>query len=132
MPLAAELEVSPNPSIQEGRSTSWSGAPESIAPSAAEVEYLGLCLERYFPNHPAKFVAAWAGLRVLPRGEAKAFSRTREVQLAVDDPLDVRRVAIYGGKLTGYRATAIKVLERLKPALPSRTRKADTATLRLP
>jgi radical SAM superfamily enzyme YgiQ (UPF0313 family) len=36
------------------------------------------------------------------------------------DPADVRRVAIYGGKLTGHRATALEVLERLKAALPPR------------
>ncbi len=112
--------------------TAWTGAPEAVEPSAAEVEYLGLCLERYFPEHPATFIKAWAGLRVLPRGESSAFSRTREVQLAVDDPDSVRRVSIYGGKLTGYRATALKVLRRLGAALPERARKADTATLKLP
>lgn len=112
--------------------TSWSGAPEAVEPSAGEVEYLGACLEGYFPDHPATFIDAWAGLRVLPRGETRAFSRTREVQLALDDPLDIRRVSIYGGKLTGYRATAIKVMERLKSALPARARKADTASLKLP
>jgi len=110
----------------------WSGPPEAVEPSAEEVGYLGECLERYFPDHPATFIAAWAGLRVLPRAETSAFSRSREVQLAVDDPADARRIAIYGGKLTGYRATAIKVLERLGSALPARARKADTASLKLP
>ncbi len=112
--------------------TPWSGAPEAVEPSAAEVEYLGLCLERYFPEHPSKFIAAWAGLRVLPKESASPFARSREVQFAVDNPDSVRRVAIYGGKLTGYRATALKVLERLGNAMPQRARKADTATLRLP
>jgi len=111
--------------------TPWTQAPESIEPSEAEVAYLGECLEQYFPAHPAKFIAAWAGLRVLPRGKRSAFWRPREVQLAVDLPGDARRVCIYGGKLTGYRATAQKVLERLGAALPRRARKADTATLRL-
>ena len=112
--------------------TLWTGPPEAIEPSAAEVEYLGLCLEHYFPEHPATFLSAWAGLRVLPRSDASAFSRTREVQLSVDDSAAPRRVAIYGGKLTGYRATALKVLDRLAPSLPVRGRKADTATLKLP
>jgi glycerol-3-phosphate dehydrogenase len=112
--------------------TAFVGAPETVEPSAAEVEYLGECLEHYFPAHPAVFLAAWAGLRVLPRGERSAFWRPREVQLAVDSPGDVRRVCIYGGKLTGYRATAVKVLERLRESLPERARKADTKTLRLP
>ncbi len=112
----------------------WTQAPEALEPSAEEVLYLGQCLERHFPQHPAEYIDAWAGLRVLPRdgGATSATGRTREVQLAVDDPQSVRRVAIYGGKLTGYRATAQKVLERLRPALPARPPKADTATLRLP
>lgn len=112
--------------------TPWTKPPEAIEPCEAEVQYLGDCLERYFPRHPAGFIAAWAGLRVLPRGDRSAFWRPREVQLAVDLPGDVRRVCIYGGKLTGYRATAEKVLERLRAALPARARKADTATLKLP
>ena len=48
------------------------------------------------------------------------------------DELEPRFVALYGGKLTGYRATAARVLERIAPSLPAAERRADTATLRLP
>lgn len=112
--------------------TPWPRAPEGIEPTPAEVEYLGLCLEHYFPDHPATFIDAWAGLRVLPGSDATAFRRPRDVMLTVDVPGDPRRVAIYGGKLTGYRSTALEVLERLRGALPDRQRRADTATLPLP
>ena len=40
-------------------------------------------------------------------------------------------VAIYGGKLTGYRATAEKVMGLLARTLPKSKRKADTRTLGL-
>jgi len=40
-------------------------------------------------------------------------------------------VSIYGGKLTGYRATAQKALALLRPALPRVRSRADTATLTL-
>ena len=42
-----------------------------------------------------------------------------------------RVLSIYGGKLTGYRATAAKVLRRIEAALPSRKPVADTRRLRL-
>jgi glycerol-3-phosphate dehydrogenase len=41
-------------------------------------------------------------------------------------------LSIYGGKLTGYRATAEQVLARIGPSLPSRAARADTRTLKLP
>jgi len=40
--------------------------------------------------------------------------------LVVDDEARPTMLAIYGGKLTGYRATAEKVLARLAPSLPAR------------
>ncbi|NNM25229.1 MAG: FAD-dependent oxidoreductase, partial [Phycisphaerales bacterium] len=38
---------------------------------------------------------------------------------------------IYGGKLTAYRATAERVMERLAATLPLRPRRARTDTLPL-
>jgi glycerol-3-phosphate dehydrogenase len=43
----------------------------------------------------------------------------------------VRLVTIYGGKLTGYRATAARVMRRLRRSLPARAVVADTAMLSL-
>jgi glycerol-3-phosphate dehydrogenase len=40
-------------------------------------------------------------------------------------------VAIYGGKLTGYRATAQRVMRLLHRTLPSRKPVANTGRLRL-
>jgi glycerol-3-phosphate dehydrogenase len=69
---------------------------------------------------------------VLRAGQSSPFARGRDVMLPVDDAARPRQVAIYGGKLTGYRATADKVVRLLAPSLPQRLRRADTATLALP
>ena len=74
---------------------------------------------------------SWAGLRVLPKGSGSPFRRKRETILAVDRESAPRMIAIYGGKLTGYRATAEKVIARLARTLPRADRKADTSTLGL-
>ena len=108
------------------------GDPEHVAPLPAEVEYLQETQQRYFPGREGALLASWAGLRVLPRGEGKAFDRPREVILAADDADRPRVVTIYGGKLTGYRATAERVIRLLRRSLPGRDRVADTSTLRLP
>jgi glycerol-3-phosphate dehydrogenase len=109
----------------------FTGDPAAIAPTTAEIEYLGETLRHYFPRYAGKRVDAWAGLRVLPRGEGSAFSRPRETTLVVDDDARPRAVAIYGGKLTGYRATAERVMNLLERSLPARTRRGETRELPL-
>lgn len=110
--------------------TPYDGDPAEVAPTAAEVEYLREVARHYFPALDSEPIDAWAGLRVLPRSEGRAFHRSREVQLVGDD--DGRFLTIYGGKLTGYRATAERVLSQLAPHLPKAQQQADTRTLRLP
>lgn len=111
--------------------TPYRGDPRKIAPTERETEYLCETFTRYFPRRALELQDAWAGLRVLPKGPGTAFDRPRETTLVVDDELRPSTVAIYGGKLTGYRATASKVIERLRPSLPQVARRADTATLRI-
>ena len=50
-----------------------------------------------------------AGLRVLPASAKNPFQRSREVQFAETN----NYLAIYGGKLTGYRATAENALRKI-------------------
>ena len=69
--------------------------------------------------------------RVLPAGDGRAFRRSRETILDVDDAARPRVLTIYGGKLTAYRATAEKVLRRIAPSLPARRPRADTRELPL-
>ena len=111
--------------------TPFTGDPAAVEPTQPEIAYLRDTLQHYFPAHAAKIARAWAGLRVLPKGATSPFRRRRETTLVADDERAPRMVAIYGGKLTGYRATAEKVVARLTGTLPTATRKADTSTLPL-
>ena len=109
----------------------FGGDPSKIAPTQAEEDYLLETYSHHFPGTP-EVLDSWAGLRVLPRSLGDPFHKSRETLLFHDDPQLPRYTGIYGGKLTGYRATAERVLGTLHAALPVRPRKADTRTLRLP
>ncbi len=115
--------------------THYQGDPDAVAPLPAELEYLRGVMAHYFPAYrgggaPA-VASAFAGLRVLPFTRGSAFHRTRETLLETDAAHSPRFVAIYGGKLTGWRATAERVLRRLEGRLPSRAPRADTRELRI-
>lgn len=111
--------------------TPYRGDPAAVRPLDAEVEYLRATFHHHFPDRASDVLDAWAGLRVLPSGGGSAFRRSREVRLLTDDRERPRTVAIYGGKLTGYRATAERVLSLLRRTLPPREALADTRFLRL-
>ena len=110
----------------------FDGDPAEVQPTEAEVVYLQQTLADHFPERSTDVTDAWAGLRVLPRGEGEAFDRPRDVTLVPDDPARPSYLAIYGGKLTGYRATAERVMDWIARSLPRTGRRADTATLLLP
>jgi glycerol-3-phosphate dehydrogenase len=115
--------------------TPFHGNPEDVKPLDSEVQYLLAVLHRYFPAHRestrAQISDAFAGLRVLPAGTGRAFSRSRETMFDVDRRERPRVLTIYGGKLTGWRAAAEQVWERIAPSLPSRPRIADTKEMLL-
>ncbi len=110
--------------------TPFVGDPRTVEPSSDEIAYLLAVHRDYFPGRESAVLGAWAGLRVLPKTCARAFDRPRETSLVVDADVP-SYLAIYGGKLTGYRATAAKVLDRLASSLPQRAWLADTASLAL-
>ena len=113
----------------------FTGDPELTSPTAEEVEYLLATLRHYFPKFegttPADVVESFAGLRVLPKAEGRAFSRPRETILMCDDDSEPALLSIYGGKLTAYRATAEKVMKKLRRSLPEARAVADTHKIRL-
>ncbi len=112
----------------------WQGDPDAVGTTPWEEDYLLRTLTRYFPDYrvtPADIQGRMAGLRVLPAEEIGPSRRSREVQIVSDLDGASGYVAIYGGKLTGYRATAAKVLDRLKPVLGKRKAVADTARLEI-
>lgn len=110
----------------------YRGDPAAISPTAAEIAYLQATLRQHFPAHETELIAAWAGLRVLPATGARNLGRrSRETLLTVDERAHPRLVAIAGGKLTSYRATAARVLALLARTLPRARALARTDELPL-
>jgi glycerol-3-phosphate dehydrogenase len=109
------------------------GDPARVLPSASERNYLLGVLRHYFPalrSGPQGVVeAAFAGLRVLPRGDGHAFHRSRETLLDLQSA--GRVLSIYGGKLTTWRAVSERALARIAPALPTCAPRARTDQLPL-
>lgn len=108
-------------------------APEKAHCTLAEQEYLLATLQHYFPHLQivSGSIESFAGLRVLPRSDKKAFKRTREVLFAVDNEYQPRVLSVMGGKLTTYRETAQVAMSRLQPSLPGKIARADTSRLPL-
>ena len=113
----------------------YRGDPAQVQPLRSEVNYLLHTLKHYFRDYqhhtPQSITSSFAGLRVLPAGDDAAFHRPRETLFALDRHERPRLLSIVGGKLTGWRATAEKVLQRIAPSLPTATVRADTKQLRL-
>lgn len=109
----------------------YSGNPRNVRLLPEEETYLLDVQQHYFPDRSTTVLDRFAGLRVLPVAGGAAFGRSRETHLLVDNPRKPRTLSIYGGKLTGYRATADKVVDKLRRSLPSRQAHARTDTLKL-
>ncbi|MFZ5652866.1 MAG: glycerol-3-phosphate dehydrogenase/oxidase [Pseudomonadota bacterium] len=112
--------------------TPFSGAPEDARITPEEERYLLRVLHHYFPDAAVEVRERLAGLRVLPAASAAPLRRSREVMLMHSPRRRPNYIAVYGGKLTGYRATAARVLRLAARSLPRRRPRADTARLALP
>jgi len=108
--------------------TPYQGDPAQAAPLDSEIAYLQQVYRHYFPAAQARVVESFAGLRVLPQGDSSLFDRPRDTLIDASLP---RLLTLYGGKLTGYRATAQEVMQTLRRWLPERARCLDTAQLPL-
>lgn len=111
--------------------TVFNGHPDQVPPLEEERIYLMAVLHHYFPDFQGEEVDAFAGLRVLPKRATSAFKRSRETLLVSDHPKAPQWISIYGGKLTGYRATAQKVVKRIRKSIGPRTKIANTRDLPL-
>jgi glycerol-3-phosphate dehydrogenase len=115
--------------------TPFHGEPDEVRPLPEEEEYLLGVARRYFPAFAhlgrGDIVQRFAGLRVLPSERQSAFDRSRETMYCTDREPNPRVLAIYGGKLTGWRAAAAQVLKRISPSLPGRPRLASTENMPL-
>jgi glycerol-3-phosphate dehydrogenase len=113
--------------------TPYRGEPGDVHPLPAEEQYLLDVAHHYFPafRHLTRehITQRFAGLRVLPAATQAAFDRSRETIFTTDREPRPRVLGIYGGKLTGWRAAAAHVLERIRTSLPQRPRLAATDQL---
>ena len=109
----------------------FEGDPAQAAVNADDRAYLLATMRHYFPHERPRIVREFAGVRVLPHGDGRAFQRPRDCVFHVD-ATHANLVSLYGGKLTGYRHTGQDVVAKVRQALGRRTPKANTATLRLP
>ncbi len=106
-------------------------SPDSPSATAGEVDYLMRTYQRICPmNKSTDLVGQYCGLRVLPASKEVANRASRDVQL-VSSLQAPGYVAVYGGKLTSFRATALKVVDALSPFLP-RTPVLNTPALQQP
>jgi glycerol-3-phosphate dehydrogenase len=113
--------------------TPYRGDPDQVHPLPAEEEYLLAVVRHYFPALSsltrADITERFAGLRVLPAATQAAFDRSRETIFTTDRDVRPRVLCIYGGKLTGWRAAAAHVMQRISPSLPAAERRAETDLL---
>ena len=113
--------------------TPYRGDPDQVRPLPEEEEYLLAVARHYFPAVSgltrADILQRFAGLRVLPAASQTAFDRSRETIFTTDRDPHPRVLGIYGGKLTGWRAAAAHVMERISPSLTARPRRAATDQL---
>jgi glycerol-3-phosphate dehydrogenase len=82
------------------------GEPETAAITETEKQYLSEVVRYYFPHYVFTIASNFCGLRVLPATDNNAFSRPRDTIIQQNEKI----ISLYGGKLTAWRATAIKVL----------------------
>jgi glycerol-3-phosphate dehydrogenase len=113
--------------------TPYRGDPDLVHPLPEEEEYLLAVVRHYFPHLSGltrgDITERFAGLRVLPAATQAAFDRSRETIFTADRDARPRVLSIYGGKLTGWRAAAAHVMQRISPSLPAAARKAETDLL---
>ena len=110
--------------------THYEGDPDKIAPTEHEIDYLQNIVRYYFPHYDTEILHSFAGARVLPKGDESMFNRPRETVYFSDAQLP-GYIALMGGKLTGYRATAQKTMKKIKSYLPEKTMIADTREIKL-
>jgi glycerol-3-phosphate dehydrogenase len=113
--------------------TPYRGDPDQVHPLPEEEEYLLAVVRHYFPHLSAltrsDITERFAGLRVLPAATQAAFDRSRETIFTTDRDARPRVLGIYGGKLTGWRAAAAHVMQRISPSLPAAVKRAETDLL---
>ena len=113
--------------------TDYSGPPDEVLPTAADVTYLLRTANSFFPSAhlvAADVVSAWAGIRPLVSdgsGAPGSVSREHAVHWTAPGLLSVS-----GGKLTTYRSMAEDVVDEIARAFGSVVRHPPTDRVPLP
>ncbi len=103
---------------------------KEITPSQQEVDYLLSIYKHYFPDASNIIESKFAGVRVLPHSDKKAFNRSRESQLwSPENHPDVRMV--YGGKLTTFRSISQELVKWLRTRIGEREALANLDELKI-
>ncbi len=112
--------------------TEFSSSPDKVEPPESDIEYLIEAYNHYFHKTISRsdVKRAFAGLRVLPAG-GDAFSRSRDIMIYTDANVPLV-YTVYGGKLTAYRSTGERVINKIKHLLPVRKKRANVKLLTLP
>lgn len=105
--------------------------PSNLQVLEQEKNYLMDIYQHYFPGHEKKIISTMTGARVLPAADNALSKRSRETVFEVDNESLPRVLSVVGGKLTVYRKTAEKVLQRLAPSLPEKIVRVHTNKLKL-
>jgi glycerol-3-phosphate dehydrogenase len=99
----------------------YEGDPARVAAEPADISYL-LCMAAQFLDEGMlrveRVISAFAGLRVLPRGEGATRDGRRDHLLSVGPG---GMVSVAGGKLTTHRRIALDVLRHLPDTVRPRT-----------
>jgi len=112
----------------------YNGDPAKTEPGRDEINYLMSIYNHYFPSRSiddTNILESFSGLRVLPKKSGAVFSRSRETILTTFPEKNPRLLSIYGGKLTSYRSTAEKIINRIRNLLPGRETIADPEKIML-
>jgi glycerol-3-phosphate dehydrogenase len=117
-----------------GTTDTWTDeSPETVHPSATDVDYLLRSANAYFPRAQLKredIVSAWAGIRPLAsatRANPSAVSREHNI---VTDASSV--INVTGGKLTTYRSMAAEIVDRVQQSLGQHPEPSPTDSVELP
>ncbi len=113
----------------------YQGDPGDVKAPQAEIDYLLETWQHYFKSvsqgPDVGILDDFAGLRVLPSSRGVLSARSRETGLVVDRRSQPRLLSVLGGKLTTYRSTSARVIQRLAGSLPDRSPRADTREIPL-
>ena len=105
----------------------YRGDPAGVAAESKDISYLLRKAEQFLrPEmlHRERVVSAFAGLRVLPRGEGATLDASRDHLLSVGPS---GMVSVAGGKLTTHRCIALDALRHLPDRVrPRRLALSDT------